>query len=80
MSLTKGGYTPKNVRIKYRVEYMEAEHIKAEVWNDFTIEDLKETFKMFHKTGKLLSVCLASDYEKLYEKYSNIMNPVIYER
>jgi len=79
MDMSKGGYTPTHVRINYRVEYIEAGHIKAEVWNGFSIEDMKETFKLFHKTGTLLSICLASDYKKLYEKYSDIMNPLTYE-
>ena len=80
MDMCKGGKEPKNVSYTYRVEYMEAGHIKVEISDYRDIESLKEMYRSLWKNCKILSICLAKDYEKLYEKYSDIMNPVKYER
>ena len=80
MDMCKGGKEPKYVTYTYRVEYMEAGHVKTATYGALDSVDAKEAGKMFHKNCKILSICLADDYKKLYEKYSDIMNPFRYER
>lgn len=80
MEMCKGGREPKQASYNYRVEYMEAGHIKVAIVQSQNIDTLKELYRSVHKNRKILAICLVSDYEKLYEKYSDIMNPVKYER
>ena len=80
MEMCKGGYESKYASYNYRVEYMEAGHIKVAIVQSQNIDTLKELYRSVHKNRKILAICLVSDYEKLYEKYSDIMNPVKYER
>jgi len=80
MDMCKGGREPKHVSYNYRVEYMEAGYVKAAIFSAYDVEGVKETVRFLHKGSKILSVCLAKDYKELYEKYSDIMNPVEYKR
>ena len=80
MDMCKGGHEPKHVSYDYRVEYMEVGHIKAVIYSAYDVDGVKETVKFLHKNSKVLSVCLAKDYKALYEKYSDIMNPIEYTR
>jgi hypothetical protein len=59
---------------------MEAGQIKVAISSYRDLEALKEMYRSLWKNRKILSVCLLNDYKELYEKYSDIMNPVEYKR